>query len=64
MIMIYYQFLINKNINVNIVIVLFYETYQGILKFIDTRDKRKFINIVHHRSNIISPYMEKPLSLL
>ena len=42
----------------------FYETYQiyqGILKAIDTRDKKKFLNIIHHHSDNISPYMKKAL---
>ena len=42
----------------------FYETYQiyqGILKAIDTRDKKKFLNIIYHHSDNISPYMKKAL---
>ena len=42
----------------------FYETYQiyqGILKSIDTRDKKKFLNIIHHHSDNISSYMKKSL---
>ena len=28
----------------------FYNTYQGIIKAIDTRDKDKFLNIIHHHN--------------
>ena len=48
-------------INTNEELYNTYQIYQGIIKAIDTRDKDKFLNIIHHHSKDISKYMKKAL---
>ena len=48
-------------INTNEELYNTYQIYQGIIKAIDTRDKDKFLNIIHHHPKDISKYMKKAL---
>ena len=46
-------------LNTNHELYATYNYYQGLLKSLKSRDKVKFLNIIHHPSKVISTYTKK-----
>lgn len=53
------KYIVTYLLNTNYELKVTYNYYQGLLKSLKSKDKQKFLNIIHHPNSLISSYAKK-----